>query len=223
MQQLVGTHVNQRFIERSLYSGRRTSSRVGALFPTFQEYCERAAEGLSQGGMVWERIASVESLEYDGLVYDFTVEHVDHNFIANGFVVSNCGVRLMRSNLFYREVKPHLRPLVEELFRQVPTGVGKSGKYHFGEKELRQLLAEGSRYVIQRGLGTSGDIEYTEAGGRLEGADPDVVSDRALRAEPNSAAHSARAITSSKSRWSITSLMKRRRRCWGWKRTWFAS
>ena len=41
----------------------------------------------------------------------------------------NCGVRLVRSNLFYRDVKPHLRTLVEELFRHVPTGVGKSGRY----------------------------------------------------------------------------------------------
>src|SRR5438552_7854739 len=92
----------------------------------------------------------------------------------------NCGVRLMRSNLFYRDVKPHLRQLVEELFRRVPTGVGKSGKYHFDAKELRRLLAEGSRYVVQRGLGTARDIEYTEASGRLDGADPDRVSDRAL-------------------------------------------
>jgi tRNA-splicing ligase RtcB len=92
----------------------------------------------------------------------------------------NCGVRLMRSNLFYQEVKPHLRTLVEELFRQVPTGVGKSGRFHFNEKELKQLLAEGSRYVVGRGLGTSGDIDFTEAGGRLDGADPEAVSDRAL-------------------------------------------
>jgi tRNA-splicing ligase RtcB len=86
----------------------------------------------------------------------------------------------MRSNLFYRDVKPHLRQLVEELFRQVPTGVGKRGKYRFDLKELSQLLSEGSRYVVQRGLGTAGDIEYTEAGGRLEGADPDAVSERAM-------------------------------------------
>ncbi|HLJ92315.1 MAG TPA: RtcB family protein [Gemmataceae bacterium] len=92
----------------------------------------------------------------------------------------NCGVRLMRSNLFYQDVKRHLRPLVESLFRQVPTGVGKRGKYHFAEKELRQLLAEGSRYVVQRGMGTGGDLEFTEGGGRLDGADADVVSERAL-------------------------------------------
>src|SRR5882672_4645803 len=39
----------------------------------------------------------------------------------------NCGVRLVRSNLGYREVKPHIRELVEALFRSVPTGVGRSG------------------------------------------------------------------------------------------------
>jgi tRNA-splicing ligase RtcB len=92
----------------------------------------------------------------------------------------NCGVRLVRSNLSYREVKPHIRPLVEELFRKIPTGAGKSGRYHFNAKELRQLLAGGSSYVVQRGLGTQRDVEYTEAGGRLDGANPDAVSDRAI-------------------------------------------
>jgi tRNA-splicing ligase RtcB len=92
----------------------------------------------------------------------------------------NCGVRLVRSNLYYQDVKPRLRPLVEELFRQVPTGVGKSGRYRFNEKELKRLLAEGSGYLAGRDLATPGDLEFTEAHGRLDGADPDQVSDRAL-------------------------------------------
>jgi tRNA-splicing ligase RtcB len=92
----------------------------------------------------------------------------------------NCGVRLMRSDLFYQDVKPRIRQLVEELFRRVPTGVGKSGTYRFNEKELRNLLAEGSRYVIERGMGTPRDLEFTEAGGKLTGADPNEVSDRAI-------------------------------------------
>src|SRR5204862_6930876 len=41
----------------------------------------------------------------------------------------NCGVRLVRSNLYYRDVKNQLRTLVEELFRNVPTGVGRTGRY----------------------------------------------------------------------------------------------
>src|SRR5438067_1004919 len=92
----------------------------------------------------------------------------------------NCGVRTVRTNLFYPEVKPLLRTLVDQLFRDIPTGAGKSGKYRFAGKELKRLLGEGSSYVIEdRGLGTPGDLEFTEAHGRLDGADPDFVSDRA--------------------------------------------
>src|SRR5271163_3143902 len=52
----------------------------------------------------------------------------------------NCGVRLCRTNLYYREVKPHLTTLIEALFKNVPTGVGRSGHYSFNGKELTRLL-----------------------------------------------------------------------------------
>jgi len=91
----------------------------------------------------------------------------------------NCGVRLVRSNLFYREVKPHIRTLVEELFRTVPAGVGRSGRYKFDKKELQHLLGEGSRFLLGRGLGVQRDVDYAEAHGRLDGAEPSAVSDHA--------------------------------------------
>src|SRR5438445_6880113 len=91
----------------------------------------------------------------------------------------NCGVRLCRTNLFYREVKPHIRQLVEALFRNVPTGAGRSGKYSFRGKDLQRLLAEGARYVIERDLGETRDVDYAEAHGHLDGADPDAVTDHA--------------------------------------------
>jgi tRNA-splicing ligase RtcB len=91
----------------------------------------------------------------------------------------NCGVRLMRTNLYYRDVKPVLRPLVDQLFKNIPTGVGKSGRFEFRGKELQRLLAEGSPYLVSRDLAEPRDIEYTEAHGKLEGADPDAVSDYA--------------------------------------------
>ncbi|HJT76885.1 MAG TPA: RtcB family protein, partial [Gemmataceae bacterium] len=181
IREAVGAAVNERFLERTLYSGRRSSPRVARSFPTFAAFCVEANAGPAPGGMVWERIAAVEPVpDYDGLVYDFTVNHPDHNFVANGFVVSNCGVRLVRSNLFAKEVKPHLRRLVDELFRAIPTGAGRSGRYHFDKKELRRLMAEGPRYLLPRGLATPGDIEHTEAEGHLDGAEPDNVSDFAL-------------------------------------------
>src|SRR5436309_10323305 len=92
----------------------------------------------------------------------------------------NCGVRLVRSNLYYRDVKPHLRELVESLFRNVPTGAGRTGKYRFDAKELRRLLGEGAGYVVGRGLGQPSDLRNTEANGRIDGADPDAVSDHAV-------------------------------------------
>jgi tRNA-splicing ligase RtcB (3'-phosphate/5'-hydroxy nucleic acid ligase) len=91
----------------------------------------------------------------------------------------NCGVRLCRTNLYYREVKPHLTKLVDELFKNVPTGVGRSGSYSFKGKELTRLLGEGSSYLMGRELATQSDIDHTEAGGWLAGADPEEVSDHA--------------------------------------------
>jgi tRNA-splicing ligase RtcB len=70
---------------------------------------------------------------------------------------------------------------VDALFRNVPTGAGRSGKYRFDEKELRRLMGERSKYVIDRGLGQPSDLDYTEARGRIDGAEPDVVSDYAVR------------------------------------------
>jgi tRNA-splicing ligase RtcB (3'-phosphate/5'-hydroxy nucleic acid ligase) len=91
----------------------------------------------------------------------------------------NCGVRLVRSNLYYKDVQPQLRALVEALFRTVPAGVGRSGRYKFDKKELAHLLGEGPRCLRDRDLATQSDLEYTEAEGRLDGADPDCVSEHA--------------------------------------------
>ena len=92
----------------------------------------------------------------------------------------NCGVRTVKTNLTYREVKGHLRELVDSLFRNIPTGAGRTGSYSFNEKELRQLMSEGVPYLRRKGLATDGDVAYAEAGGCLDGAEPDRVSDHAL-------------------------------------------
>ncbi len=93
----------------------------------------------------------------------------------------NCGVRLLRSNLEWSEAKDRIKPLVDQLFRDIPTGVGQSGKYLFDKPKLTRLMEQGSAYVVRQGWGTERDLEYTEAGGRLDGADPSRVSDRAIQ------------------------------------------
>src|SRR5262249_5971355 len=91
----------------------------------------------------------------------------------------NCGVRLLRTDLEWDDVKPKVRALVDQLFRDIPTGVGQTGKYLFDKGKLKALMEQGSAYVVHKGWGTERDLRFTEAGGKLEGADPDSVSDRA--------------------------------------------
>jgi tRNA-splicing ligase RtcB (3'-phosphate/5'-hydroxy nucleic acid ligase) len=92
----------------------------------------------------------------------------------------NCGVRLVRSNLSVDDVRPHLEELVQELFQNVPTGVGRGGKYRFTHEELCTLMESGPQALQERGLATERDIRFTEAHGRLEDARPEFVSERAL-------------------------------------------
>ncbi len=93
----------------------------------------------------------------------------------------NCGVRLVRTKLTEGDVRKDLRGLVAKLFATVPCGVGKSGQIHFSQQEERKLVAEGARYVVRKGYGRHEDVAHTEAGGCIDGADPDLVSDRAYQ------------------------------------------
>ena len=92
----------------------------------------------------------------------------------------NCGVRLMRSTLSAAQVQPLISKLVHALFAAVPCGVGQTSKHKFDRKQLMQLMECGPSWLIGRGLAVPRDIEYTEAGGRLDGAKPQFVSDRAI-------------------------------------------
>jgi tRNA-splicing ligase RtcB len=119
--------------------------------------------------------------------YGFPIGGVAATDPAAGGVVSpggvgydiNCGVRILRSDLTAAEVRPRIEELVAQIFAHVPCGVGVGGPVRFTEKELRRLVVEGASYIVRRGHGSGEDLERTEAGGALEGADPDAVSPRA--------------------------------------------
>ena len=92
----------------------------------------------------------------------------------------NCGTRVVRSNLTTRDLRPKIRELVQALFQNIPSGVGSKGALRLSTPELRRVLREGSKWAVENGYGTPEDLEKTEDGGSLEGADPSAVSDRAL-------------------------------------------
>ncbi len=179
--QLIGPHVNKRFLERSLYGGRKTAPRIGERFVPFERFCDQAGIMTETEGMVWARIARINPIEHEGDVYDFTVNHPDHNFIANGFVVSNCGVRLAVSAVTLEEVEPHLKRLVDTLFDTVPTGVGKGGEVRLTDRDMDAVLERGSEWAVQKGYGYKADLEHTEERGSMAAADAGAVSQRAKK------------------------------------------
>jgi tRNA-splicing ligase RtcB len=125
--------------------------------------------------------------------YGFPIGGVAAMDPAEGGVVSpggvgydiNCGVRLMRSDLTVDDVGPRLERLLGEIYNTVPCGVGVGGKEVLAPSELRRVAREGARYVVRHGRGWDEDLDHTEAGGCLDGADPDAVSKRAAERGKN--------------------------------------
>jgi tRNA-splicing ligase RtcB len=177
---LARSSANARFIARSIYEGRKTRVRPGSGFPTFERFIETAAKGVGQSGMLWDRIERIEEIPYDGEVYDFTVEHPDHNFIANGFVLSNCGMRLVTTNLTEADVRPKLKELVDLLFKTVPAGVGSTGFVKLNRAQFSDVVQEGASWCVKNGYGWDEDVQRIEENGRIAGADPGRISERAI-------------------------------------------
>jgi tRNA-splicing ligase RtcB len=91
----------------------------------------------------------------------------------------NCGVRLLVLPITAADLGRRKERLVHEIARRVPTGTGRDGGFRPGAGELARVLREGPRTLVERGIGTYADLEHTESYGRLEGADPDQLSERA--------------------------------------------
>jgi tRNA-splicing ligase RtcB (3'-phosphate/5'-hydroxy nucleic acid ligase) len=91
----------------------------------------------------------------------------------------NCGVRLLGSTLERDEVTPKLRELVNQLFRDVPSGTGSEGTVPCSFSDLDDVLERGAAWVVERGFGEPADLEFCEESGAIRGADARKVSDRA--------------------------------------------
>ncbi|KSW11475.1 tRNA-splicing ligase [Pyrodictium occultum] len=93
----------------------------------------------------------------------------------------NCGVRVIRTDLDIKEVKPKLRELIDELFRNVPSGLGSTGKIKVSVQELNKVLDEGVQWAVKRGYAWAEDPEHIEERGSWGLADSSKVSERAKR------------------------------------------
>ena len=93
----------------------------------------------------------------------------------------NCGVRLIRTNLREKEVRPKVKDLVNELFNAIPSGVGSSSPRKVTGSELDDVLIEGVKWTVQNGYGWDSDIDVCEENGCMKGADPTSVSEHAKK------------------------------------------
>jgi tRNA-splicing ligase RtcB (3'-phosphate/5'-hydroxy nucleic acid ligase) len=93
----------------------------------------------------------------------------------------NCGVRLIKTNLTERDLKPKLKDLINELFRAIPSGLGSEGAIKLTRSQLDEFLIEGAEKTINDGYGWEEDAEVCEEGGKMSGADPSSVSDTARK------------------------------------------
>ena len=93
----------------------------------------------------------------------------------------NCGVRLLATPFTADDLGEQGRvKLTHEISRRVPAGTGKGGALDLKGARLDRVLTEGATAVVEEhGFGTADDVEHTESHGRLDGADPAEVSDRA--------------------------------------------
>ncbi len=91
----------------------------------------------------------------------------------------NCGVRLLKSNLTRKDIEPRIKELINALYNEIPSGVGSKGKLRLDTDESKKVLKKGAVWAVDEGYGSASDLERTESGGCLEGADPDLISQKA--------------------------------------------
>lgn len=100
----------------------------------------------------------------------------------------NCGVRLLRCDLTADEARPRMSEIISQVARDVPAGVGEGYRRDaktLSKSDVRAVLERGAAWPVEQGLGMADDLGRIESGGKLEGADPDEVSDRAVeRGQP---------------------------------------
>lgn len=92
----------------------------------------------------------------------------------------NCGVRLMRTNLTEKDVRPSLRLLVEQLFKTVPCGPGIGGKIKLSDSDYNDFTDKGVKWAIERGWGIEQDLEMIEDRGYFPGSNLENISQKAL-------------------------------------------
>ncbi len=133
-------------------------------------------------GMVGRSLVMPDAhLGYGFAIGGVAAADLEHGVVSAGGVGFdiNCGVRLLATPWLRKDVGPHVDGLLNELFRSIPCGAGRSGTVTLTPAEMDGVLLRGARWAVETGFGVVADLEYAEEGGCMSGADPRAVSARA--------------------------------------------
>ena len=97
---------------------------------------------------------------------------------AVGFDI-NCGVRMIRTNLTYDDLKGRERELVDSLFENIPSGLGGGGVVETDVDTVEEVLERGLEWAVEEGYATDEDMRHCEDEGRRPNARPEFISEKA--------------------------------------------
>jgi tRNA-splicing ligase RtcB len=91
----------------------------------------------------------------------------------------NCGVRALATNISEEDFMNKRKEVLHDIFRSVPSGVGRGRAKKLTNEELDEVLSKGADWAIEKGFGIKEDLERSEENGRMRDANPKDVSQRA--------------------------------------------
>jgi len=143
---------------------------------------QQLANGATLPGIVKAALAMPDIHQGYGLpVGGVVATDAEHGVVSPGAIGFdiNCGVRLLATELSAGDVGERLAELVDALFAAIPAGVGSHARVALDVRELSAVMDRGAAWAVERGRGLAEDLEHLESGGRIPGADPASVSERA--------------------------------------------
>jgi len=95
-----------------------------------------------------------------------------------GFDIS-CGVRAFTTGLTEADVLEKHTVLADDLIRSIPAGLGSRGDITLSSEEMDAMLTGGAAWAVAEGYGFEEDLERIEEMGKMVGAKPDFISNKA--------------------------------------------
>ncbi len=92
----------------------------------------------------------------------------------------NCGVRLLKTNLEYSNIKPRIKELLDRLYETVPSGLGNKGLIKYSKDEFFEVLNRGNEFLLSKGFAKKNDLLNCEDFGSMKDASHEFISQRAI-------------------------------------------